>query len=313
MNAEVFADWMRRQGHHVIKTENSYWHSQGPRVYQAFPYHRQIWPAEDELKQLLVENRAIGLRYSTPLSALAGAVSYHVIYDGPDYELMSLPKKARYDVRTGLKHVDVEPISFERLAQEGWGLRAETLQRQGRSGAEDATWWTDLCLTAKELPGFEAWGAIAEGKLVASLLAFSCDDCFLILYQESLTEYLRQGVNNALTYVVTNQVIKRTNITRVFYGLHSLDAPASVDQYKFRMNYVAQPVRQRVVFHPWLAPLFNPASHATLKQLQRLKPGSPLLAKSEGMVRFYLEGRRPLEKQQWSPHLAEVRDKLLQT
>lgn len=313
MNVDIFAEWLRRQGHHVIQTESSYWHSQGPRIYQAFPYHRQILPTQDELNRLLVENRAIGLRYSTPVTAMEGAVSYHVIYDGEDYELKSLSKKARYDVRTGLKHVAVEPISFERLAQEGWRMRFETLQRQGRVGAEDASWWAKLCLTAKDLPGFEAWGAIATGKLVASLLAFSCDGCYSILYQESLTEYLRKGVNNALTYVVTNQAIKRPDITRIFYGLNSLDAPASVDQYKFRMNYSAQPVRQRVVFHPRVAPLFNPASHAALKQLQRLRPGSPFLAKAEGMVRFYLEGQQPLEKQQWSPHLAEVRDKLLQT
>jgi hypothetical protein len=305
MNAEILAEWLRQQGHHVIRTESSYWYDQGPRVYQAFPYHWQIRPTQAELNQLLVQHRAIGLRYSAPLSALTGAVSYHVIYDGPEYELANLPKKARYDVRTGLKNVDVVPISFERLAREGWILRLDTLRRQDRVGGESEQWWKRLCLATKNLPGFEAWGAMVEDQLVASLLAFSCDDCCLILYQESLSEHLCKGINNALTYVFTHEVINRPAIARVFYGLHSLDAPATVDQYKFRMNFVAKPVRQRVVFHPWLAPLFNPATHALIRQVQRRWPGNPTLAKTEGMVRFYLEGQRPLREQTWPECLGD--------
>ena len=49
MNAEVFADWLAIQGHRVIKTANSYWFDQGPRAFQAFPYHHLINPGEREL------------------------------------------------------------------------------------------------------------------------------------------------------------------------------------------------------------------------------------------------------------------------
>jgi hypothetical protein len=299
LRPDIFAEWLRRQGHRVIRTPSSYWCQIGPRILQAFPYHWLIAPEDEELYELLSENKAIGLRYSTSFDSGLGAASYHVVCVGREYSLSTLPKKARYDVRKGLKSVSIEPISFSRLATEGWQLRADTLARQGRVGAENRDWWETLCRSADRLPGFETWGAIADGQLVASLLAFSCDDCCSILYQQSLTKYLSSCVNNSLTYVFTSEVLKRPNTTWLFYGLHSLDAPSSVDQFKFRMRYTAKPVRQRVVFHPWLTPVFNRVSHTLARQLLRWRPGQPTLAKTEGLLRFYLEGKRPLNEQTW--------------
>ena len=85
MNADIFAEWFRCQGYDVFRTECSYWYNQGPHSYQAFPYHWAITPSDTELKDILMEHRAIGLRYSTPLSASVGALSYHTVYEEPEY------------------------------------------------------------------------------------------------------------------------------------------------------------------------------------------------------------------------------------
>ena len=310
MIADSFAEWLLRQGHKVIQTESSYWVESGPRIFQAFPYHQVINPPIDELNSLLTRNQAIGLRYSTLWNEPVGMASYHVTFTGREYPLVSLPKKARHDVQRGMNAASIEPISFERLASDGWRLRADTLQRQGRIGAETQAWWQNLCQSADGLPGFETWAAIVNGQLAASLIAFTNGDCCSILYQQSRTEYLSLGVNNALTFVFTDDVLKRPGQPWIFYGLHSLDAPPSVDEFKFRMRYTAKPVRQRVVFHPWLAPLFNSASYAALRGLLHLMPGNPTLTKTEGMVRFYLEGKRPLEQQTWPSPLLQNKDSL---
>jgi hypothetical protein len=307
MNAEVFAEWMHRQDHQVIRTASGQWAQVGPRIYQAFPFHDLIAPDDGELDQLLLDHQAIGLRYSMPWDGRQGVASYHVVYSGECYALGDLSKKARYDVRKGLRIASVEPISFSRAARDGWELRAETLERQGRSTAETREWWQRLCHSADGLAGFETWAAISEGRLVASLIAFTCDDCCSILYQQSRTEFLSMGVNNALVSVFSSEALERPGIDRIFYGLHSLDAPPSVDRFKFRMGYAAKPVRQRVVFHPWLRPLVNGAGHAMLARLVRWQPGNPTLAKAEGMVRFYLEGRRPLCAQNWPEPLSDRR------
>jgi hypothetical protein len=304
MNAKIFSEWLGHQGHAVCRTASSCWAEVGPRIYQAFPYHWVISPPEAELRRFLIERRAIGLRYSTPLDAALGAVSYHVVYTHREYPLAGLPKKARHDVQRGMKSASIEPVSFSRLADEGWQLRQDTLQRQGRLKAENQEGWQRLCQSAEDLEGFETWAAMVNGELAASLIAFTNEDCCSILYQQSRTYFLPLGVNNALAFVFTNEVLQRPGSRWIFYGLHSLDAPPSVDEFKFRMGYTARPVRQRVVFHPALRPLFNPASHALLSKLLRFRPGNPTLAKAEGMLRFYLRGRLPLERQTWPAALA---------
>ena len=294
MNAEIFAEWFRRQGKHVIRTESTYWYDSGNRVFQAFPYHWTINPSEKELRSLLVENSAIALRYSSPFVASKGIESYHVICDDPEYELKSLKRQARQNVKRGLKFAIIEPIPIERLADEGWHLRQETLTRQGRAGAETAEWWRHLCLSAVGLPGFEAWGAICNGQLAASFLAFKCGDCYTLPYEQSGTDFLETRVNNAIFYFVTHEALKRDDVSFVFFCLQSLDAPTNVDQFKFRMGYTAKPVRQRVVFHPLIAPIVNTFSYKLVQRILRRYPGNYLFSKAEGMLRFYLQGIRPI-------------------
>ena len=147
---------------------------------------------------------------------------------------------------------------------------------------------------------------------MASFLAFTCDSCYTLPHQQSATAHLKHRVNNAIFYTVAHEALKRPDISNVFFCLHSLDAPASVDKFKFRMGFTAKPVRQRVVFHPWLAPLFNSASHAALKRMLGRDPDNPALAKAEGMLRFYLEGKRPPTRQDWPAGLAHRQGELLE-
>jgi hypothetical protein len=289
-SAEIFAEWLREQGHQVYRTASSYWYDQGPRVYQAFPYHWVIQPTEEELARFLREKRAIALRYSTPLKAPKGTLSYHVVYVHSAYGEDNLGKWTRKNVRRGLRNCRVEPISFEFLAEEGWRLQEDTLNRQRRFLRVAQENWRRRCRTAAALPGFEAWGALVQGRLAASVLTFQMDNCCYLLYQQSHRDYLTAHVNNALAFVVTQAMIGRPGIDAIFYGLHSLDAPASVDEFKFRMGYQAKPLRQRVTFHPWLNPFINKAAHAVVKKLHHWYKGNVTLAKAEGMIRFYLTG-----------------------
>jgi hypothetical protein len=297
MNAEIFAEWFWRQGYQVARTESSYWVNLGKRVYQAFPYHWLIQPEEAELQEFIQSQKALALRYSTFLEAPVGCLSYHATYDHPSYDLNNLGKWARKNVRRGLKNCEIEEISFSRLAKEGWQLQVDTLDRQGRRVSMSTRLWERLCLSMVDLSGFKAWGAIVQGQLAASVVTFQMDDCGYMLYQQFHRRYIQDHVNNALSFSVTKWLMEQKPIHSILYGLHSLDAPASVDEFKFRMGYVAKPVRQRVVFHPWIKPCINHVSHALVRNLLKLTPGNPTLAKAEGMMRFYLEGLRPLEDQ----------------
>ncbi len=311
MDSEVFAEWLRRQGHSVVRTPSSYWYEASPRVYQSFPYYCLIDPDEKELMDVLREKHAVALRYSTSMVKPTGRLSYHVIYDKPDYPLSSVPRQARQHVKQGLKYATYESIPLKRMSTEGWECRYQTLVRQGRQRAEKKAFWERMCLCAEGLPGFEAWGAIHNGELVAALLAHTIDDTVTMLFQQSKTEHLRFGVNHGLTYVFTRDVLRRPGMRLLFYGLHSLDAPSSVDEFKFRMGYLPKPVRQRIVFNPFIQPFVNRFSHGFLKAASSIRPNSPTIGKAEGVFQFYLQGRRPISKQEWPKALQEQEDSIL--
>ena len=305
MNAEIFAEWLRRQGHQVVKTQSSHWYDASPRVYQAFPYHWLIQPSERELIDFLRTYRAFGLRYSAPVDSTLGRISYHAVHESAQYTLELLDRRARQNVRTGLSRCKVEPIPLERLADEGWLLETDTVNRQDRQVKMTKETWRRRYLSAKDLPGFEAWGALIENRLVASLLTFRMDDCCELISQQCHREYLNARVNNALAFTVTETMAKRPGVRSIFYTLQSLDAPPSVDEFKFRMGYKAKQVRQRVVFHPWLAPVIGPTCCAAVNELVRWFPKDPSLPKIMGMLQFYLEGKRPLHEQHWPECLAQ--------
>lgn len=294
---EPAVEWLRRQGHRLVISESAIWYDPAPGMFQAFPYHPVIDPSEEELRQVFREGRARGLRYSAPLTSPVGKISYHVVCAKPSYGLEHVSRQSRQNIRKGLDYATYEPVSFTRLAKEGWALRAETLARQGRLKAENAAWWKKLCLSAEGLPGFEAWGAFHGRTLVAALIVYLARDCYLMLYQQSLTEHLRFGVNNALGFAFTQKALARPGIKELYYGFQSLDAASDVDEFKFRMGYEAWPVRQRVLFHPALRPLMTPATLAVLDYFGRLGRGRPGWLKAAGLVRFYLEGHRPLAQQ----------------
>jgi hypothetical protein len=311
MTIEVFAEWLRRQGHKVIRTASSYWFNQGPQVFQAMPYHWRVCPSESELRDLLVDHKAIGLRYSTSLSSQHGSISYHAVCEDRSYDLDKLGKWARKNVRRGLKNCFVGNISFDRLADEGWWLQLDTLDRQGRRLKIAHDRWQLRCKSASDLPGFEAWGAVAEQRLAASVITFIMGDCCYMLYQQCHRDFLPGHVNNALAYTVTKIMMNRPQVKWILYGLHSLDAPQSVDEFKFRMGYAARPVLQRVAFHPALEPFFNKVTHSTLKSVVNKYPGNPSLAKAEGLLRFYLQGRQKLHQQPWPECLADRKEEIM--
>ena len=310
MNPEVFAEWLRRLGHRVVRTESSYWFDQGPRVFQAFPYHWIIEPTEAELRTFLREQRAIGLRYSTPLEAPEGSCSYHIVYDRPGYGLQDVEASVRSKVRHGLEACRVGPISLERYGREGWDIERDTLDRQHRHARRGHAGWARMVEAAAGLPGFEVWGAEVGDRLGAALMFVRIDGCINLLYQQSHRDFLPLRVNNALLFGTTRDLVSRPGIQMIHNGLHSLDAPASVDQFKVRLGYTVRPVRQRVVFHPALAPWFVPATARTLGHLAGWFPANEFIRKAEGLTRFGCNGQLPLSRQQF-PELLEPRREAL--
>jgi hypothetical protein len=297
MNAEVFTEWFRRQGHKVLQTESSYWVNFGPGVYQAFPYHYLINPSDKEIADLFKKAKVIGLRYSAPLESNQGSKSYHAILNQKNYDISILDHRTRQNIRRGIKNCRIEQIPLSRLAEEGLILIKDTVVRQNRNPNSREENWNRLCASAHDLPGFEAWGALVGNLLTGFLLTFQMEDWCYMLYQYCLSEFLPARINNALCYIVTKNFIDRPDIKSILYSLQSLDAPSTVDEFKFRMGYIAKPVRQRIVLHPRLQIVMNGTFSKLIGLLKRCLPGNSLVAKTEGMLRFYQEQEKLTKKQ----------------
>lgn len=294
MNADIYSEWLRRLGHRVIRSRSSYWHSSGMGAFQAFPYHWLIDPSSDELREITAQRGVFAVRYSSPCDQLRGSEGYHAVYTRPDYEFDDLTGWARKNVRRGLRSCNVGPISFERYIEEGWALRLDTLARQERRIKESRRDWQNKYSAAADLPGFEVWASEVNGRLAATLVIFQMDGWAYMVYQQCHREFLKEHVNNALSFTVTQQLVRRPGIRGVFYGMRSLDAPPSVDEFKFRMGYEARPVVQRTAFAGCLAPFVNSFSHALLKTAHSIAPEHRWLSKAEGMFRLALSAtRRP--------------------
>jgi len=307
MEAEVFAEWLRRQGHQVVRSKSSYWYDAGPRVYQAFPFGWIIQPDEQELYEFMRNQKAVALRYSTPVDYQEGVISYHVVLGKP-YDLNLVDHRARNGIKTGLRSCQIEQISLKRLTEDGWLLQKDTLERQGRLDSMSQSEWIRICSSAESLAGFEAWGAIIEGELVASILTARIEDTWYVPYAQCLQKYMKLHINNALFYAASCDMLSRDGINEIFYSLHSLDAPESINEFKFRMGFKARPVRQRIVFNPWLRPFTNKINYRLLLNLTQHYPNSNLFSKAEGVLRFYIQGRQPLSDQNWPKCLADIKE-----
>jgi hypothetical protein len=310
MNPEIFAEWMRRQGHRVFRTTSSYWYEAGPHILQAFPYHWLISPSEEETNELMTANKIISLRYSTFLNSPVGKISYHIILHNP-YNLQMLKSHARNSVKRGLSHCTVEQITFERLATEGWLLQQDTLDRQNRLRSMTQSEWERICRSAFDLPGFEAWAAVSNGELAAALIVCQIDNTWCAPYSLSHRKFLNNHVNNALFYSLSRNLLARDSVEGIFFTVQSLDAPPSVDDFKLRMGLIPKPVRQRVEFHPWLRPVATPTVHRVFTNLLHHDTENPLIAKAEGMLRFYVEGKQPFTCQPWPECLVSQKDEML--
>jgi hypothetical protein len=74
---------------------------------------------------------------------------------------------------------------------------------------------------------------------------------------------------------------------------------SALEDFRLRSGLVLRPVRQRVDFHPWLTTFAAPTIHQIFANLLHHGNANPLIAKAEGVLRFYFEGQQPFMRQHW--------------
>ena len=290
VNSDGFAEFLSRQGHRIVKTESCFWYDARPGFYFYFPYHKLITPSAEELKQILWGRRCIGARYFTPMDHV-GKESFTIVCSDKNYDITSVDAHhARRQTRRGLENFNIRQIEFKDLAKIGISLNNDTLIRQGRDPSTyEEKKWQIYCSAADGLEGFEAWGAFSGDHLASFMVAFQMEDHFTILHHSSATEFLPSYPNNALVFYVTKLKLALPEVDTVSYGPQSLDAPESLEIFKFRMGFQKRPMKQTIVFNPLVRPFINELSHKAIQGLSAFRPESDVLRKLDGIIRLYRE------------------------
>lgn len=242
------------------------------------------------MKKILWGERSIGLRFFTPMESV-GKSSYLIVCSDKNYDITSVSTgDTRRKTRRGLENVEIKQVDFKELAKLGHQLNCDTLVRQGRDPRLcNAGNWKQFCDATEGLDGFEAWGAFTGGKLASFVAGFQMEDHFTLLQQSSATEYLNLFPNNALIFEVTRLKLASPDVAAVSYGPQSLDAPESLDAFKFHMGYKKLPMKQRVMFNPLITPFIGKITQNIVHFAAGIKLKSNELSKLEGLIHFYLE------------------------
>jgi len=253
---EPFAHFLASTGHRVLRGAGAYWYDASPAFFLSLPSHRLLRPAADELREVMRNQPCVGVRFPAPLGG-PGKLSYQSLCDTPGYDIESLGANARSKVRRGLRRCEVVPVAFATIAAHGQAADRDTLARQGRSVRLPGPAWQRFWDAAAATPGMEGWGAYVGQELAAFLVSVQLDDCVEFLLARSRSDHFDAYPNNALIFQVAHEMLAVRRLRQVTFGLESLEPVGPLDQFKFGMGFRAAPLRQRVVFHPFVRVLLQ--------------------------------------------------------
>jgi hypothetical protein len=285
MHAEVFSEFYRLRGYYVVRSPSAWWYMAHSRFLMSVPYHHEIAPTAGEMKDLFAAHPAVvGARYFGPESG-PGAASFLLTCRDKGYDLQALGRKARNQTRVGLRGCEVRPLTWAETSA-AFDLSRETCARQGRKPEFSANGWKRLCDAAEALPGFQPWGSLVEGRLAACAIVLDCGRYANILYQYSRTSLLPQYPNNALTFVMTRDLLRRPGTEVVCYGPEPLEDLADLNRFKVQMGYGEQPINQLcVVSSRWRAAA-SPLVHKSLATMARWTPVGSFFRRAAGVSRL---------------------------
>jgi hypothetical protein len=243
MNYTEYAQYCRLIGYRVEETPHGIWIGIRHGFFNHVPAYETRPPSEDELRTLFRRYPVLGLNYSIEPGGQGKAGHVYFVRD-QDYDLKILHPKARTRVRRGLENCQVRPMSFDELHRLGMPLNLDTLARQRRDDPmfSHPERWACFCQAGEQVEGAQAWGAFVADELAAYTVLFRLGGVVNIMYQMSRTRLMKLHPNPALTFTVTQTMLRTPGIEAVYNGPEGLSSSKGLDEYKRRMGFDKEPV-----------------------------------------------------------------------
>jgi hypothetical protein len=259
----------------LIEGDSCLWVEKRPHFLESTPQHRRIQVTNAEARRLFLRG-AMVIRYTCEESD--GHTSFEYVWDDKNYDLESLHKDAKRNVRKNIDSVLVRPVPYDLLRSEGLAINLSVLQRQGRSVQRsfltDAELWGKYLDVCEVSPFVEAFGAFIDERLCAFTLVLQMDRYCYTYQPFALAESLKKYSMNVLIYSVVKTLLARPGVDCVSYGLESFAPHPSLERFKLAMGCRKRPIGRRLLIHPLLRPMFT--SHGSRIAggiLDRFRPG----------------------------------------
>ena len=287
MDIRDFESFLEGAGHRVIRTRSASWFDAGKRFFLSIPAHRALLPKREELREVLREGGALGVRFPAPLTA-PGRLSYQIVCDNSAYGFESLSSNVRSKVRRGLRRCRVESVSFQVLSELGRTADRDTRARQGRSGSSSEAHWHRYWESAARARCMEGWAAWVGDELAAYLVTVRFEDSVEFLLARSRSDRLDHYPNNALIFEVARLMLTERKVAQITFGLESLEEVDSLEEFKMGMGFTRRPVRQCVVFREPLGTLLSigPVRAVIHRLGASSRPSRTFWRKALGLLRF---------------------------
>jgi len=285
----ALSSFYRSLGVRVITQSGYLWHSDGLRLFVPLPCKGPIAPSSDDLNRLW-RRGAFFLRYPTLDPDLPAYPSYMYLIDDKNYDMGSLSKSARNHTRRALKKCHVERIPPDSLLPRARPLIEQTYLRQHRTVTKDTfAFWEEYLDAASKNPLFETWGVFMGSELAAFW------DCLVYrggCYGEglfSLPDFLKHHVVNALVFISTRDIIRRSDVDHVSYGMRAMFGDSdTLNSFKESMGYRRIEVGEHIAVAPWLRPAFDNGLSKLIRYVaKKYYHASPTAKRIRAMIATY--------------------------
>jgi hypothetical protein len=268
----VIARFLELRGRRIVRACGALWYDVRGRFLMSLPYQKMLNPDPAELRRMIRETRACGVRF--PSLNWTGLESGLYVLRRRKYDIGTLHVKHRPRVRHGLQHFQVRPAEKAELLDQGRALNLTTMARQGRYDSEfgEPRKWERLVEAAFACPGV-SFPAVFSGPRLAAYMVTCREQKWLhILHQMSRQEDLPNFPNHLLTYSITAEAAADASLEAVCYGFMPLFAADGLHEYKLRFGYEVIPHRSAIQLHPALkAVLDHPVTRAAVRAARRLR------------------------------------------
>lgn len=279
----VIARFLELRGRRVIEATGCCWVNvrNGSRYFESIPNHLLLEPEPGEVEQVLRRGGGLLARY--PSRGSGGLVGGRYVCRDPNFDLSSLGKQRRKDVRRGLRNCEIRLVTLEELLGQGLTLNRDTMARQHRFDPEygDVRHWETFVEAVVCSPAVVVIGAFIGRRLASYVTLVQDGDAIHLLDRMTRTKDLKMFPGEALLFTVMREALRRPEIRLVSGGPVPLLGMDGLHRYKLRSGYEVAPCRVMFRLHPALTALrLGALGRLAVGVLGRMLPGNPVLART---------------------------------